>query len=57
MSEKMICRDCGREMNQHAEKFVYLEDGTFGCIEEIHTCPCCGKSDSRRPRLDSDQKA
>ena len=48
MPEKMICDVCGREMNQHAEKFVYLQDGASGCIEEIHTCPGCGNSDSRR---------
>ena len=47
MPEKMICSDCGREMNQHAEKFVYLENGTPGFVEEIHACPGCGKSDSR----------
>ena len=48
MPEKMICSECGGEMNQHAEKFVYLEDGTSGCIEEIHACPACGNSDWRR---------
>ena len=47
MPGKMICRNCGREMNQHAEKFVYLEDSTPGSVEEIHTCPGCGNSDSR----------
>ena len=47
MPEKMICSQCGGKMNQHAEKFVYLEDGTSGCIE-IHACPACGNSDSRR---------
>ena len=47
MPEQMICSYCGGEMNLHAEKFVYLEDGTSGCIEEIHACPACGNSDSR----------
>jgi hypothetical protein len=47
MADKMICSDCGSEMNRHAEKFVYLEDGASGCIEEIHACPACGNSDSR----------
>ena len=50
MPDKMICRICGREMNQHAEKFVYLEDGGSGSIEEMHTCPGCGGSDSRPSR-------
>ena len=47
MPEKMICSNCGREMNHHAEKFVYLEDGAPGSIEEMYTCPGCGKNDSR----------
>jgi len=47
MPKKMICSNCGREMNQHAEKFVYLEDGAPGCVEEMHTCSGCGKNDSR----------
>jgi len=47
MAEKMICSDCGCEMNQHAEKFVYLEGDASGSLDEIHTCPNCGKSDSR----------
>ncbi len=47
MPEKMICSNCGGKMNQHAEKFVYLEDGALGSMEEMHTCPCCGNNDSR----------
>jgi predicted RNA-binding Zn-ribbon protein involved in translation (DUF1610 family) len=56
MSEKMICENCGREMNQHAEKVVYVEDGALGDVKEIHACPGCGESASRPSRLDSDQK-
>ena len=49
---KMICPDCGVEMNHHAEKIDYAAvddsgviDSIFGGIlEELHTCPECGKT-------------
>ena len=48
---KMICPDCGVEMNFHAEKVNYSEsmngavDPVFGgIVEEAHTCPNCGKT-------------
>ena len=42
---KMICADCGAEMNHHAMKIDYsVEDGA---IQEVHTCPECGRSDLR----------
>jgi hypothetical protein len=53
MEAKMICPKCDREMNFHAEKFVYVEPAlpvdtvSGGQIEEIHTCPNCGNSGSR----------
>jgi ribosomal protein S27AE len=52
---KMICPDCGAEMNHHAMKIDYsvedaaLIDPTFGgVVQEAHTCPQCGRSDLRR---------
>jgi DNA-directed RNA polymerase subunit RPC12/RpoP len=45
ISHKMICIDCGAEMNHHAMKIDYsVEDGE---LQEIHTCPECGHSDLR----------
>jgi ribosomal protein S27AE len=53
----MICPKCGDEMNHHADKLVYpagLEEATRanpalgGVIEEMHHCPGCGASASRR---------
>ncbi|HYO90084.1 MAG TPA: hypothetical protein VEQ40_00530 [Pyrinomonadaceae bacterium] len=55
--EKMICRDCGVEMNHHADKIDYsaaLEedaqvDSAFGgIVEEAHPCPECGRTHTRR---------
>jgi predicted RNA-binding Zn-ribbon protein involved in translation (DUF1610 family) len=55
--EKMICPDCGVEMNYHADKIDYPEaldegdhvDPAFGgIIEEAHTCPVCGRTHMRR---------
>lgn len=57
MSKKMVCPDCGVEMNHHAEKIDYgaaLEDPAAadpalgGVLEEIHTCPECGNTAMRR---------
>jgi len=40
ISAKMICTDCGAEMNHHAMKVDYsVEDGQ---LKEVHTCPECG---------------
>jgi len=52
-TNKMICPECGIEMNYHAEKIDYnvpeekarLIDPDFGgIIQEAHTCPECGKT-------------
>jgi ribosomal protein S27AE len=47
---KLICPDCGVEMNHHAMKVDYsvddpiLIDPAFGgVVEEAHTCPQCGR--------------
>ena len=54
--QKMICEECGAEMNQHAEKIDYSsspdESGAFdedfgGVVEEVHSCPRCGKTETR----------
>jgi predicted RNA-binding Zn-ribbon protein involved in translation (DUF1610 family) len=51
---KMICPDCGVEMNYHADKIDYgitdpkHGDPDFGgVLEEAHTCPECGKTHLR----------
>lgn len=52
----MKCEECGAEMNCHAEKVDYSseaeESGAFdadfgGVVEEVHTCPACGKTETR----------
>ncbi len=58
-TNKMICPDCGIEMNYHAEKIdctaaltnpdaIDLDLG--GVLEEVHTCPGCGKTGTRKAR-------
>jgi ribosomal protein S27AE len=51
---KMICPDCGVEMNYHAEKIdysspdtKYIDPDLGGVVEEAHTCPVCGKTHTR----------
>lgn len=53
--KKMKCKDCGIDMNFHAEKINYSEmyeharpvSSEDELIDEIHTCPECGKSENR----------
>lgn len=57
---KMMCSDCGAEMNHHADKIDYaaniaeptaaaaIESG--GVVQEIHSCPDCGRTDVRLER-------
>jgi predicted RNA-binding Zn-ribbon protein involved in translation (DUF1610 family) len=55
-TKKMLCPDCGVEMNYHATKIDYAAveemgaiDADFGGIlEEVHTCPACGRTHMRR---------
>jgi ribosomal protein S27AE len=56
-SAKMICSECGVEMNHHADKLVLpvtpeesarMDPELGGLIEETHTCPGCGKGEARR---------
>jgi len=52
--EKIICKECGIDMNFHAEKINYSKMYGYDhpvlsedeLIDEIHTCPECGKSES-----------
>jgi predicted RNA-binding Zn-ribbon protein involved in translation (DUF1610 family) len=54
---KMICPQCGDEMNHHADKLVdpikpedmkHVKPALGGLIEEMHCCPGCGATASRR---------
>ena len=56
-SPKMVCPDCGAELNHHAEKLaeptsaeeaLRMDPELGGILEEIHCCPGCGKNESRR---------
>ena len=54
-ADKMICPDCAAEMNHHAMKIDYgiddpaIVDPVFGgVLNEAHTCPECGRAESRR---------
>lgn len=56
---KMICPKCRVEMNHHAEKLVdpvnpeeaaQVDPALGGLIEEMHCCPGCGTTESRRSR-------
>ena len=53
----MTCRECGIEMNHHADKIVnptsveevrQMNPADGGFVEEVHTCPECGCSETRR---------
>jgi len=51
---KLICPDCGAEMNHHAMKIDYgvddpaVVDPVFGgAVKEAHTCPECGRAELR----------
>jgi predicted RNA-binding Zn-ribbon protein involved in translation (DUF1610 family) len=56
-TKAMMCPQCGIEMNYHAEKIDYMtaltDPGAIdpdlgGVLEEIHTCPGCGRTGARR---------
>lgn len=56
-TNKMLCPNCGIEMNYHAEKLDYpvaftnpevVDPDLGGVLEEVHTCPRCGKMGTRR---------
>lgn len=63
-NERMICPDCGVEMNQHAEKIDYtaalddpeaVDTDLGGVLEEVHGCPVCGKTLMRRKASEGDE--
>lgn len=60
-NKKMLCPDCGVEMNFHATKIDYraamddeddegsaIDPDFGGVLEEAHTCHMCGKTHLRR---------
>jgi predicted RNA-binding Zn-ribbon protein involved in translation (DUF1610 family) len=56
-NQKMLCPDCGVEMNYHATKVDYaaamedvgaIDEDFGGVLEEAHTCPSCGQTQVRR---------
>jgi predicted RNA-binding Zn-ribbon protein involved in translation (DUF1610 family) len=56
-TNKMICPECGTEMNHHAVKVDYAAevddpaevDPIFGgVLKEAHTCPECGHIELRK---------
>lgn len=56
-ASKMICPKCGGKMNHHADKMIdpvkpedmkHVNPALGGVIEEMHRCPGCGASASRR---------
>jgi predicted RNA-binding Zn-ribbon protein involved in translation (DUF1610 family) len=49
-ASKMVCPECGVEMNYHADKIVYGEGGaeeSGGRLVEAHACPSCGRGATR----------
>jgi ribosomal protein S27AE len=53
---KMVCGECGVEMNHHAEKLLQptsrrdaerVDPVLGGIVEEHHACPECGAGDVR----------
>ena len=51
---KMICPNCGAEMNHHAMKVDYSDEDSAnvdpafgGVLKEAHTCPHCGRTELR----------
>ncbi len=61
----MICKECGVAMNYHAEKLVEptnaaeakkMDPNLGGLIEEMHTCPGCGRVASRHAAGNQPQK-
>ena len=46
ISPKMICTECGAEMNRHAVKIDYRPEEPE--LVEVHTCPHCGHIELRQ---------
>ena len=54
---KVLCPDCGVEMNHHAEKLDYtamldesdaVDSDLGGILESAYTCPICGQTTVQR---------
>lgn len=54
--KKMVCPECGVEMNHHADKLLHPTDpkdarrvdpALGGIVQEHHVCPECGRSEAR----------
>jgi predicted RNA-binding Zn-ribbon protein involved in translation (DUF1610 family) len=50
---KVLCPDCGVEMNHHASKLIHpttpqeaakMDSVLGGLLEDAHCCPECGKT-------------
>lgn len=57
MAEPMHCPACGAVMNRHADKLVApvseaeraaVDPALGGLVVEVHACPRCGATASRR---------
>ncbi|HYY56662.1 MAG TPA: hypothetical protein VE842_04975 [Pyrinomonadaceae bacterium] len=55
-TNKMLCPDCGAQMNHHADKIDCSTDvpeeidvDLGGALEGVHVCPECGKTALRNP--------
>ena len=58
-ADKMMCPQCGFQMNHHGDKLVYgassqesqdtseIESLSGGLITQFHSCPNCGSAASR----------
>ena len=55
--EKMLCPNCGVQMNHHADKIDFTpvltetdaaDSDLGGILEEVHTCPKCGQTAVKR---------
>ena len=53
-AEKILCADCGVEMNHHADKVDFtpvltnpdaVDPDLGGILEKVYTCPECGKTE------------
>ncbi len=56
-AEKMLCPNCGAQMNHHADKLDLttaltepdaVDPELGGILEEVYGCPKCGKTVVRR---------
>jgi hypothetical protein len=62
-TNQMICRDCGEEMNHHADKIdgstdvpEEIDADHGGALEEVHVCSGCGKTVLRNPIVTNQER-